>query len=388
MENYKILLLLRMSRVFGRGLIQGIVKYSRLQGPWVFFKEPVYYLDKAERKMSLSRLKKMEIDGVIMHEIYETEEMTKLGLPTIILPTSQRGRYSPMNEIVADDHAIGKMCAEHFLVRGFKNFACCGYHDMFWSKERGIAFAENISHAGYETHIYEPPETKVRYLWENEQNNLANWLKELPKPVGIMACNDERGEQILEVCRIAQLQIPEQVAVIGVDNDEMICDLSTPPLSSTALNTVKAGYEAAKLMDEMLSGKKIVNRTISVEPTHIITRQSTDILAVKDPVVADALRFINQNSKRPVQVGEVLDAVQISHTILLEKFRESIGRNIHEEIQRVRIEEFARVIIETNLPIYQISNKLNFTSYKHVSRQFKRQKGMSPSAYRKMYALP
>jgi len=387
MEKYKILLLLRASRTFGRGLVRGIIKYSRLHGPWLFFKVPVYYYDKTKRNISLSRLKKMELDGVIMHEVYETDDIIKLGLPTISVPTSQRDRHSKINEIVVDNYAIGKMCAEHFSTRGFKNFAYCGYHGMPWSKERDMAFAENILQAGYKTHIYEPPEAKSRRLWEEEQNYLANWLKKLPKPVGIMACNDERGEQVLEACGIAQLHVPEQVAVIGVDDDEMICDLSTPPLSSVALNAVKAGYKAAELLDKILTGKKIVNHTILVEPTRIITRQSTDILAVKDPIVAEALRFINQNFKRPIQVSEVLSAVQTSHVTLLEKFHESIGRNIHEEIQRVRMEEFARMIIETDLPIYQISNKLNFTFYKHVSRQFKKQKGMSPSAYRKMYGL-
>jgi LacI family transcriptional regulator len=200
-----------------------------------------------------------------------------------------------------------------------------------------------------------------------------------------MACNDDRGRQITEACKVAGLDVPEQVAIIGVDNDELVCELSDPPLSSVALNVERGGYEAAELLDEMMSGRKRKKKNIIVEPTRIVTRQSTDVLAVEDRDVAKAIRFIREHSTEPIQVADVVNAATMCRRALQKRFREMLNRSIHAEIRRVRTTQAAQMLMETNLSTADIARSLGYAGLEKFSRYFKREKAMSPLAYRKKY---
>jgi LacI family transcriptional regulator len=202
-----------------------------------------------------------------------------------------------------------------------------------------------------------------------------------------MACNDDRGRQVLEACKIADLHVPEEVAILGVDNDEMVCDLSNPRLSSIALNLERSGYEAAELLDKLMAGnKKMANQKIIAQPTHVVTRQSTNILAIEDSDVAQAVRFIRQHSKEMLQVDDVAKTVGISRRGLERRFRIALKRSVFNEIKRVRAEQVARMLVETNQSIGQIALALNYPGIEHISRFFRKEKGMSPLAYRKKYS--
>jgi LacI family transcriptional regulator len=221
--------------------------------------------------------------------------------------------------------------------------------------------------------------------WENEQHHVSEWIRSLPKPVGIFACNDDRGQHILEVCKMINLKVPEDVAVIGVDNDPMICEIGDPPLTSIALNVESAGYNSAKLLDELLSGKKMKGQQITVSPTHIVQRQSTDILAVNDKEVASAIHYIRNNAKNKILVNDVIKTTGVSRRTLEKKFRKIIHRSIYSEIQQVRVEWIAKLLIETDLPISQITSLFNFTDVEHISRYFKKEKGIGLRQFRKMH---
>ena len=219
-----------------------------------------------------------------------------------------------------------------------------------------------------------------------EQGLIADWLKSLPKPVGLMVCNDDRGRQITETCNAVGLNVPDEISVVGVDNDNLVCELSSPPLSSIALSVERAGYEAAELLDKLMAGKKKkTTRTITVSPTHIVTRQSTNILAIEDHEVVQAVRFIRKHPKEPIQVGDVVNVVTLSRRVLERRFRKALGRSVHDEIRRVRIEQVARMLMETNLSVSQIALDLGYPGVDHIARYFQREKGMSPLAYRKQY---
>jgi len=295
------------------------------------------------------------------------------------LPIS--GWYS----ISSDSNTIGKLAAEHLLDRGFTNFAYCGFDHLSWSRDRGEGFGKRVAKAGFETNFYEQPRTLNKRLWENEQNLMADWLKSLPKPVGLMACNDDRAQQVIEACKMANLRVPEQIAIVGVDNDEFVCDLSETPISSIPLNNEQAGYEAAQLLHRVMAGEKIRHRDIVVQPTHVVTRQSTDILAIEDSDVAVALRYIRQHSRDIIQVNDVLNVVTVGRRTLEEKFHKIIGRSIYAEITRVRINQISRAIVETNQPISQIASLFGYSSTAHIARYFRRVKGMTPLEYRKQY---
>ena len=385
-EIPKVMLLIEKSRAFSRGLLRGIAKYSDLHSQWAFYQEPPFYMaNSRKKKRTPDQMKNWGANGIIMCDTGETQEIIAMGLPTIV--TDLRKEFSGAPIIKTDDITIGKMAAEYLLNLGFQEFAFCGFGTLFWSQARRGGFAETIKKAGFAVHFYKEPKSRVKRAWENEQIYMADWLKSLTKPVALMACNDDRGRQVLEACKIADLHVPEEVAILGVDNDEMVCDLSNPRLSSIALNLERSGYEAAELLDKLMTGKKkMANQKIIAQPTHVVTRQSTNILAIEDSDVAQAVRVIRQHSKEMLQVGDVARMVGISRRGLERRFRMALKRSVFNEIKRVRAEQVARMLVETNQSIGQIALALNYPGIEHISRFFRKEKGMSPLAYRKKYS--
>ena len=377
----RIVLLVETSRAFGRQLIMGIARYSRLNGPWSFYKEPI------DLKSSIPHLTGWKPDGIIMRDSLITKELLKLKIPTLLaIHSSKYPKDLPV--IRTDSRSIAKMASRHFFEKGLKNYAFCGFDDYDWSKERKLYFIRFNKEAGYKTHIYLPPKRVKKNDWENEQQHVSEWIKVLPKPVGIFACNDDRGQHILEICKLINLKVPEDVAVIGVDNDPMICEIGDPPLTSIALNVESAGYEAAKLLDQLIEKKKITKKQILVSPSHIVQRQSSDILAVNDEEVASAIRFIKENAKNKIHINEVVNATGISRRTLEKRFRKTIHRSIYDEIRSIRIEWIAKLLIETDLPISQITSLFNFTDIEHISRYFKKEKDIGLREFRKLHQTP
>ncbi len=277
------------------------------------------------------------------------------------------------------------MASDHFIEKGFKHLAFCGFDQYDWSEERKNYFKKFNLKAGLKTHNYVSAENKRRQDWENEQQQMCTWIKDLPKPVGIFACNDDRGQHVLEVCKLINLKVPEEVAVLGVDNDPMICELEDPPLTSIALNVESAGFEAAKLLDRLIMKKKIAGKQIMVRPSHIVQRQSSDILAVDDSEVASAIKYIKNNARNKILVKDIVGTTRISRRTLEKRFQRTVHRSIYNEIQLVRVELISKMLIETNLPISQITALFNFTDVEHISRFFKKQKGIGLREFRKLH---
>ena len=374
----KIVILLETSRAFGRQLIIGIARYSRLYGPWSFYKEPI------DLKSSIPHLTNWKPDGIIMRDSLITKELLKLKIPTILaIHDSKYPKDLPV--IKTDSYSIAKMASEHLLEKGLKNFAFCGFDNYDWSKERRLYFSRFNSKAGYKTHIYIQPKRIKKDDWQNELQHVSEWIKSLPKPVGIFACNDDRGQHILEVCKSINLNVPEDVAVIGVDNDPMVCEIGDPPLTSIALNVESAGYEAAKLLDQLIDKKKVGLRKMIVTPSHVVQRQSTDIFAVNDDEVATAIRYIKNNAKNKILVKDVVKATSISRRTLEKRFKKTIHRSIYREIQQVRIELISKLLVETDLSISQITSLFSFTGVEHISRYFKKEKGVGLREFRKLH---
>jgi LacI family transcriptional regulator len=316
-------------------------------------------------------------------KVQRSKEIIKLGLPTIAI--ANEPDIPGVVNIIANNDRIGRMAAEHLLERGFRYFAYCGFDDIFWSVERGECFANRIKEAGFETHLYKQPKAKFKHLWKNEELFMSDWLKSLPKPVGLMACNDDRGQQVIDTCKVTRLSVPDEVSIIAVDNDELVCGLTDPPLSSVNLNFERAGYESAELLDKLMAGEKMSGQSIPIPATHIVTRVSTDILAIDDRDVANALRFIREHAKEPVQVPDVAAVTAMSRRSLERRFRKVVGRSTHYQIRRVRIEQVVQMLLETNLTVSQIALNLGYPGIDHIAREFRREKGISPLAYRKQF---
>lgn len=381
------------SRTFGRSIIRGIVRYAHEHGDWIFCRRPPFYLDSGAQEPDADKVRQMGVDGLIVREQRSrqlTQKLLSMDIPAVVSPYTEP--FEGAVNILTDDEAVGKTAAEHFINRGFQNFAYCGFGpNYYWSRGRAAGFAKRVEEAGFRTHLYdsECPEARDRGTWEGEKELLIEWLKELPKPVGLMACNDDRCQYVLEACMIGGLHVPEEIAVIGLGNDDLICDLATPPLSSVALGAQKAGYEAAGVLATMMRGKNVSpGRSITVRPTHVVTRQSTDVFAIEDAAVAAALHFIHQRAgHEPIQVDDVLSVVSLSRRSLYERFARVLGRSVHSEIKRVRVERFASLLATTNIPVTRIAAELGYADIKNISRYFKQEKGITPSEYRKMHSM-
>ncbi|MHC5146986.1 MAG: DNA-binding transcriptional regulator [Planctomycetota bacterium] len=391
----KVILLADTSRVSGRSLVRGISKYVRLHGPWLFNRHPMFNQYQVGSKILkseatvFSQFKKFNADGIIANNVNNKEQfehILNMGLPMVII-----GDYFPKEpldncvQIRSDHEIIGKLAAEHFLDRGYKNYAFCGYDFINWSQNRGRSFIKALADKGFKCHCYQQPRSLSKRLWENEQYIMAKWLRSLPKPIGVMTCNDDRAQQVIDACKIENLHVPEQVSVLGVDVDEFICNLTEPPLSSVFLDNEKAGFEASRKLQKMMKEGKTPHQEIIVTPTHIVTRQSTDILAIDDPQVALAIRYIRQHSKELIQVNDVVNVVGMGRRTLEERFKKVIGRSIFEEITRCRIKKICQAILESNKSISGIAFDFGYSSDAHISRYFKRIKGITPLEYRKQY---
>jgi LacI family transcriptional regulator len=382
----KVILLIEKSRAFGRGLLHGIVQYSNFHGPWLFYMEPE--VNKKYRKHPYDWIKDLRADGIIGYtwDANLIKAIVNLGYPAII-----RGLEKPTlnaNCILTDQVAIARTAVEYFLELGFRRFAYCGFDDMIWSQQRGENFSRIVTESGFKTYLYKQPKTKRLRAPDKEQVIIAKWLISLPKPIAVMAGNDDRSQDILAACKIADIKVPSEVAILGVDNDELICGLSYPQLSSIALSTQRAGYEAAQVLGKMMEGQNVAEneRQVSVSPLHVVTRQSTDIMAIEDKPVAEAVNFIRNHSNEVIQVGDVAEAAGLSRRALEQRFRKVLAHSVHEEIKYARVNQMAKMLIGTNLSISQIAWSLGFPYPNNISRYFKKQKGISPLEYRRKYA--
>lgn len=378
----RVILLIAPTRAFDRGLLQGIAQYANERGPWTFYREPPHYHAIDWKKKVTDRLSTGQVDGIIMREPERIEEIIRRRIPGICAPVTKRTIEGFIN-IIIDNDAVGTLGAEHLLQCGFRHFAYCGLEDIYWSAKRGEAFQKRIAEAGFACCLYEPLKGKdMQALWEKEEPHLVAWLQSLPKPVGIMACNDDRSQHVLDACHVARIHVPSEVAILGVDDDEFICRLANPALSSICLNAEKLGYRAAQLLDRVMAGEACHETTIEGLPTHVVARSSTDILLVEDREVSEAIRFIRRNADCPLQVDDVAEAIALSRRSLQQRFSKAIGRSVHSQILRERVNRITQLLVETDLTVAQIAEKMCFSSAKQLDRVFTRFQGTTPTAYR------
>jgi LacI family transcriptional regulator len=248
---------------------------------------------------------------------------------------------------------------------------------------RSRFFLDCIQAAGFHCDVFAEPVTGARPThWERQVQALSAWVRKLPKPTGIMACYDLRGQQVLEACRREGVAVPDSVAVIGVHNDELLCDLCDPPLSSVIPNARRAGYEAAALLDRMMNGDRVSQQVILLDPIGIATRQSTDVVNLADVRISQAVRFIREHAADGITVDEVLRAVPMSRTILERRFKSLLHCTPHDHIVRVRLERVKELLASTELTLAQIAERAGFGHAEYMSVAFKRLTGVSPGAFR------
>lgn len=375
-----VALLIETSGSYGRGLLRGVAKYNREHGGWSTYFHPHGLGDSPPPWVKtwkgdgmLARINSKDI-AALVHET---------GVPVVNL----RGTVPDLQfPYVGPDHArIAKLAAEHLMERGLKQFAFCGKPPGIHPglDERGKCFRQAIKKAGWECEMFPAICPASGDGWEHEQERISEWIRSLPKPVGIMACNDERGLQVLDACRRCGAAVPDEVAVIGVDNDEHLCELSIPPLTSVDVNAEQIGYEAAALLDRMMSGRKAPTKPQNLAPRGIVTRRSTDIIASEDEEVNRAIRYIRERVCDGLQVVDVLAHMGMSRASLQQRMKKVLGRTVHEEIERVRLARVKELLLTPGVTIKQVCKESGFRSVQYMTRVFRDAVGETPARYRR-----
>ncbi|MBI9020845.1 MAG: DNA-binding transcriptional regulator [Verrucomicrobia bacterium] len=384
-ERKKVALRFSLNSGFARQIVRGIIAYTQKHGPWeidIRSEEPIAFSTWAE-------LKKWKGDGIIA-PAYQKEHLRMLagkGIP--VVTTSCPSEEIPFPAVTFDDAAIGKMAAEHLLEHNLDRFAFIGPKEWGYSIARCNGFIETLSdHGANCTKCWIRPATNARQLNETwiESSYYLDALKQLVPPVGVFASNDRVGYGILQACRHLGLRVPEDVCLLSVDNDEILCNLANPHLSSIALSGEEFGYQAAAMLDTLMRGQPLENNHVVIPPRGVVLRNSSDFLTVEDRYVADALRYIRNHSGHFIDVSDVMSIMPISRRSLERRFQDIVGHGVYKEISRCHIERAKELLEQTDRPVSHVARESGFNSTNRFEDTFRKETGLSATDYRKKIA--
>jgi len=377
----RVILLTDFGEEYAKKLLEGIVEFSRKTAPWILCKMPLSYRDLYGIEGVLDWAKEWKADAII-GQFYNTDNV-ELFAENNILAIAQdfKYRFNTIPNITGNHIKAGKIGARHFIDRGYDNYAFLGLKGVVWSEERCHGFRMKLEESKKEINYYEYQRESKEGLWYYEEG-LKLWLENLPKPIAIMACDDNQAHHIAVICNLQNIKIPDEISLLGVDNDEAICLLSDPTLSSLNQAVAKGGYDTAARIDRFVKDRNYKCADIIVEPTYITARESTNIYSTDNPYISTVLKYIHQNIHQKLSVNKLLELVPLSRRLLEINFRNATGESIYSYILRLRIEQFAAQLIETDKPIINIALELGYLDYKNISRLFKKFKGCTPSEYR------
>jgi LacI family transcriptional regulator len=393
---FKVGLLVESSRAYGRGVLRGIASFARASANW-----SIYHQEQLLGGDAPEWLRRWPGNGIIAR--IETSELARRLARSRLPAVDLIGRF-PLSRtpvIVSDDRAVMRMAIDHLRDRGFRTIAYCGFAGAHYSERRERYFVETLASGSASMHVFEetqkPRPTELTTM-AVEAAGLANdkslwqWLQSLPKPVGIVACNDIRGLQVLNVCRQHNIAVPDDVAVIGVDNDDVLCELAGPSMTSVEQDTEQIGYRAAAILQRMMQGEQDREMPSSelpasempppVAPLRVVVRASTDVFALDDRVVALALRFIREHACDGIGVADVARHVRISRTSLERRMQRRLGRSPLEEINRVRLARIKQLLLETDYTLPEIADLAGFAYSEYMIAFFRRHTNTTPGNYR------
>ena len=376
--------LLETSRHFTRTLLRGVIRWSNLYGPATIIAAPGHVEQRLPRLHNPSRvgiISRLSTPGVI-------EARRDFGVPIVTIePALEELRLVQkeleISEILSDSPQIAKMGAEHLMARGFRYFAFCGLPLRIWSDIREREFFREITSQGFACSLYPHPDPSRLLSPDEEYPYLATWLASLPKPVAVMACNDDRGVQLIEICNAEGYLIPEQIAVLGVDNDELICELTQPALSSITFDLEKAGFQAAHILWNLVVGNMEGYHCIPLPPQRIVARLSSDVMAQNDSLINQAIRFIRRNYQSPIGTDDIARKLDVSRRTLERRFSQELNQTIREQIQRFRLEQAKELLVYTEDSVEYIAELTGFGNLKQIHRSFKKFEGVTPAEFRK-----
>jgi LacI family transcriptional regulator len=380
-QSRRVAVLINGTFVHDRNNMQGVAEYACKVRHWRMFVE----YDPLAR---LPDLTNWGGDGVIA----TSDVAAKIRPLTVPLVEIGTGYHIPKPtdatvRLAVDNEAIVRLAIQHFIERGFRNLAFCGLpHSNItpWASERAKVFRRLAAEAGIKSSVF-TGRRGATLSWAAHQDGLLQWLRSLKTPLGILACNDARALHVLDACRELGIRVPDEIAVVGIDNDELLCQSSSPPLSSVELGTRRMGYQAAVMLDRMMDGEEPRKMLYLIKPERVVSRMSSDALAIDDPDVAIAARFIRRQAPDRITVSDVVAEVAVSRSTLQLRFKNQLGQTIQAEIQRVRLEQARELILSTRLPLKQVAARAGFRHVQYMTTLFRRRFGQSPAQYRRMH---
>jgi LacI family transcriptional regulator len=352
---------------YGRGVIRGIMSFCRVNPHWVITVEPAWSFG------APPDVTKWEVDGLIVQTFSREFENRVLRLK---IPTTNVSNFclqpNRLPTVLPDDAAVGRIAADYLLSLGFQDLGFLWPGEMLYGKLRMEAFVARAKEAGATVSICNARE-----------RDIGQWVAGVPKPLGILGCNDDWAHRLLNAIRRHGVKVPDEIAVLGVDDDELFNTLVTPSLSSIALPAEQIGFEAAAMLDRIMDGDRAPASPLLLSPLKVVPRQSTDVLTLSDPDVVLALRFIREQATRPLQVDDVLDHVALSRRSLERRFRQFVGHSISHEIRRMHIERAKHLLISTDLAMSQVAQASGFTSATRLGIVFHAEVGEPPTEFRR-----
>jgi LacI family transcriptional regulator len=374
----RVALLIETSGVHGRRILQGITHYLRSHRSWTLV------LEHGDNEPTLPRgLETRRLDGVISRWSGPLVSEALLRLDAAVVDVSSRQPHFGLPRITTDDRAVGCLAAEHLLERRLQSFAFYGLEGELWSNCRRDGFCATVARAGYGVEVFETP-LRGRHFRpsEAELDRFGRRLAALPRPVGVMVCKDLHGPYALDACHRSGLKVPDEVAVIGADDDELLCELHNPPLSSVICNPEQIGYEAAALLEHLMAGGKAACNEVLIPPLGVATRLSTDMLAIDDDRLVAALRYIHANACHGITVGDLLRHVALSRTTLDRQFQKYLNRSPQAEIRSVQLNRARQLLAETDHAVARVAELVGFKHTEYFHFAFKRQFGETPGQFR------
>lgn len=383
----RLLIITDFTESFAYKLLKGIVSYNRGKEQWTICRMPPSYKRHLGAEGVVNWAKNWGADAVIGQFAGNDEVslFTKNGI--VVVAQDYIRKFNGIPNITADYHGTGRMAAEYFIGKGYTNFAFFGFRDVCWSDERYEGFKKAVEESGYGDHLSAYRMQDINAIWYYELDKLSDWLRDLPKPVAVMACDDNQASNLIDACNSIGIKMPGEVAIIGVDNDEIICNLNTPSLTSIHVDIENGGYRTAGLIDRIVSDRSTRVEDIVLKPVKVVSRISTASYATDDTQILNAIQFIHQNLTKKISVSDVMKEAALSRRLLERRFKAVTGESIYQYISRNKVKLFADMLLDTNDQVINVALNLGENDSKSISRKFKAAYGMAPNEWREKHRL-
>ena len=378
----RLLFISDFTESFPSKLLKGIVEYSRRKEQWVVCRMPPSYKQSIGIPGVVKWARDWGADAVIgqFEETDDVKLFEKNGI--VVVAQDFKKRFTTIPNITADYLGTGRMAARYFIDRGFHHYGFFGFNNVCWSDERCEGFRREVEAAGYGDSFYAYNLQDIDHLWYYERDRMRKWLHSIPKPIAIMACDDNQGNNLIEACHTAGIKIPSEISVMGVDNDELLCTLGSTPLSSIYVDIEEGGWKTAELIERRIANPQAPLEDVVLKPVKVVGRMSTAAFATTDVQIQKAIQFIHQNYQKKISVKDVMGEVALSRRLLERRFKAVTGQTLYQYITDLKIKRFAELLLDTDEQVVGIALTLGENDTKSISRRFKQIYGCSPNEWR------